>query len=81
LLFGFTAAFMYEYDRVDAVNSPPSGIDRQLLEQVLPGLRPHLDPRAVEQVEQRLRGTGLLPRSTRKWPYGCAAWATGKTPR
>ncbi len=64
LLFAFTAAFMYEHDRVE----DPSGqqrLDTQLLEQlVAPGRQAHLlDPRAVHQVERRLRGLGQPPRS------------------
>lgn len=64
LLFAFTAAFMYGQDRTEAsAETPP--LDRQLLEQlVAPDRHDHLlDPRAVQQVERRLRGVGRPPRS------------------
>ena len=65
LLFAFTAAYMYEYDRVEADASRSRGLDRQLLEQlVAPEQHGHLlDPRAIHQVERRLRGLGQPPRS------------------
>jgi ATP-dependent Lhr-like helicase len=65
LLFGFTAAFMYDYDRVDARGVDSAPPDRQLLDQILkPSEHGHLlDPRAVHQVERRLRGVGLPPRT------------------
>jgi ATP-dependent Lhr-like helicase len=65
LLFAFTATYMYDYDDVkaDAGGHPP--LDTQLLNQlVAPGKQGHLlDPRAVHQVERRLRGLGQPPRS------------------
>ena len=65
LLFAFTAGFMYQYDRVEAEPATAAALDRQLLEQlVVAGRQDHLlDPRAVHQVERRLRGLGQPPRS------------------
>jgi ATP-dependent Lhr-like helicase len=65
LLFGFTAAFMYDYDRVDSRGGSADSMDTQLLDQMLkPEAHQHLlDPRAIHQVEHRLRGVGLPPRS------------------
>ncbi len=65
LLFGFTMAFMYEYDRVDARSAATGTLDGRLLEQLLqPSDQAHLlDPRAVYQVERRLRGLGKPPRT------------------
>ncbi|HZT82469.1 MAG TPA: DEAD/DEAH box helicase [Gemmataceae bacterium] len=65
LLFAFNAAFMYQYDRTDAEPNGAPPLDRQLLEQlVAPDRQRHLiDPRAVRQVERRLRGVGRPPRS------------------
>jgi ATP-dependent Lhr-like helicase len=64
LLFAFTASKMYEYDRTDA-DQKSATLDHQLLEQlVAPDRNGHLlDPRAVHQVERRLRGVGQPPRS------------------
>jgi len=72
LLFGFTAAFMYENDRVEADSGSASEIDKDLLEQLLkPESCEHLlDPRAIHQVERRLRGVGLPPRT----PDELAEW-------
>jgi ATP-dependent Lhr-like helicase len=66
LLFAFTAAFMYQYDGVESEGSRTPALDQQLLEQlVAPDRHSHLlDPRAVHQVERRLRGLGQPPRST-----------------
>jgi ATP-dependent Lhr-like helicase len=65
LLFSFTAAFMYQYDGVEPEGGRAPALDRQLLEQlVAPERQGHLlDPRAVQQVERRLRGLGQPPRS------------------
>ncbi len=65
LLFSFTAAFMYQYDGVEAESGNSPKLDRQLLEQlVAPEKQGHLlDPRAVHQVEKRLRGLGMPPRT------------------
>jgi ATP-dependent Lhr-like helicase len=66
MLFTFTASFMYEHDQTDA---DPGGrgrpLDGELLDQlVAPDRHAHLlDPRAVHQVERRLRGLGQPPRS------------------
>jgi ATP-dependent helicase Lhr and Lhr-like helicase len=67
LVFSFTAAFMYQYDGVEPEREGPSArLDQDLLRQLLePDQNRHLlDPRAVHQVERRLRGTGQPPRST-----------------
>lgn len=66
LLFGFTAAFMYDYDKVELHGeSSKANIDKALLDQLItPEAYDHLlDPRAVDQVEKRLQGVGLLPRT------------------
>jgi ATP-dependent Lhr-like helicase len=66
LVFSFTAAFMYQYDGVEAEREGKSaGLDRELLQQLLaPEQHRHLlDPRAVNQVERRLRGVGQPPRT------------------
>jgi ATP-dependent Lhr-like helicase len=65
LVFSFTAAFMYQYDGVEADSERSRVLDRQLLEQLVsPQNQSHLlDPRAVHQVERRLRGFGQPPRS------------------
>ncbi len=62
LLFNFTAAFMYEYDKVES-RGEAATLDRRALEQLLTPGKPLLDPRAVQQVEQRLRGMGYPPRT------------------
>jgi ATP-dependent Lhr-like helicase len=64
LLFAFTAASMYESDQTEASGHGTTGLDRTLLEQlVTPEKHEHLlDPRAVTQVERRLRGQGHPPR-------------------
>jgi ATP-dependent Lhr-like helicase len=72
LLFDFTASFLYEHDRVETDSATQHPLDRQLLEQlVTPDRQAHLlDPRAVHQVERRLRGLGRPPRSaaeTAEW--------------
>src|SRR5947209_11303071 len=65
LVFSFTAAFMYQYDGVEANRDKTSRLDQDLLRQLLePEQHRHLlDPRAVYQVERRLRGLGQPPRS------------------
>ena len=65
LLFSFTAAYMYQYDRTEAEGAGAGTLDRRLLEQlVAPERQAHLlDPRAIHQVERRLRGLGQPPRS------------------
>lgn len=66
LLFGFTAAFMYDYDKVELKGEGNKAtIDKALLDQLItPEAYDHLlDPRAVDQVEKRLQGVGLLPRT------------------
>ncbi|MCI0464245.1 MAG: hypothetical protein L0Z62_45505 [Gemmataceae bacterium] len=65
LLFAFTAANMYQYDGTEGEPSRAPNLDRHLLDQlVAPESHPHLlDPRAVHQVDRRLRGLGQPPRS------------------
>src|SRR5207247_1184307 len=65
LLFAFTAANMYQYDGVVSEPNRSAPLDPQLLQQLLPpGQSSHLlDPRAVQQVERRLRGIGQPPRT------------------
>jgi ATP-dependent Lhr-like helicase len=65
LLFSFTAAFMYQFDRVEGEKTGAGALDRQLLEQLVsaPSNEHLLDPRAVHQVDRRLRGLGLPPRN------------------
>jgi ATP-dependent Lhr-like helicase len=72
LLFSFTAAFLYQQDGVEADGERARVLDRQLLEQLVsPQNQGHLlDPRAVHQVERRLRGFGQPPRS----PTEMAEW-------
>src|SRR5207247_8012737 len=72
LLFAFTAAFMYQYDGTEAEPDRSTPLDRHLLDQlVAPQDSRHLlDPRAVHQVERRLRGLGQPPRTateTAEW--------------
>lgn len=72
LLFAFTAANMYEFDRVDPGSNPSASLDRTLLDQLVAGKRDEvlLDPRAIHQVERRLRHLGQPPRSaaeTAEW--------------
>ena len=65
LLFGFTAAQMYNYDDVEPERGRGAALDQQLLQQLVsPEKQEHLlDPRAVHQVEKRLRGLGMPPRT------------------
>src|SRR5262249_62334741 len=65
LLFDFTAAYMYAYDATESEPGRPAELDRQLLDQLVnPDRQAHLlDPRAVHQVERRLRGLGQPPRT------------------
>jgi ATP-dependent Lhr-like helicase len=65
LLFAFNAAFMYQYDGAEAEPGAAPALDRRLLEQLIaPDRHGHLlDPRAVHQVERRLRGLGQPPRT------------------
>jgi ATP-dependent Lhr-like helicase len=72
LQFAFTWASMYQYDDVEPDSSRSAVLDRQLLEQlVAPERQGHLlDPRAVHQVERRLRGLGMPPRT----PTEMAEW-------
>jgi ATP-dependent helicase Lhr and Lhr-like helicase len=65
LLFAFHAAYMYQYDVTESEPGRPAALDRQLLDQLVnPERQGHLlDPRAIHQVERRLRGLGQPPRS------------------
>jgi ATP-dependent Lhr-like helicase len=65
LLFSFTAAQMYNYDDVEPERGRGAGLDQQLLQQLVsPEKQGHLlDPRAVHNVERRLRGLGQPPRT------------------
>jgi ATP-dependent Lhr-like helicase len=66
LLFAFTAANMYQFDESQADPGRTTGLDPHLLAQlVAPQRQGHLlDPRAIHQVERRLRGLGQPPRSS-----------------
>lgn len=65
LLFAFTMANMYQYDGVESDPSRPPDLDPALLDQLIAhdGAGLGLDPRAVRQLDQRLRGVGRPPRS------------------
>jgi ATP-dependent Lhr-like helicase len=72
LLFAFNGAYQYQYDGVEGEPGPQTPLDRNLLDQLIaPERHGHLiDPRAVHQVERRLRGLGRPPRSaaeTAEW--------------
>src|SRR5262249_21306173 len=66
LLFAFTAATMYQYDHAEPEPGRAPALDGRLLDQLVApeGAAHLLDPRAVHQVERRLRGLGQPPRST-----------------
>jgi ATP-dependent Lhr-like helicase len=66
LLFAFTAVNMYQWDGVESDSSQSTALDRNLLEQLLsPESQTHLlNPRAIQQVEHRLRGVGRPPRTS-----------------
>ncbi|MCI0682392.1 MAG: DEAD/DEAH box helicase [Gemmataceae bacterium] len=67
LLFAFTMENMYIYNVVDADSGQTRAqLDRQLLDQLIghSGQGLPLDPRAIQQVERRLRDVGQLPRTT-----------------
>ncbi|MBL8822451.1 MAG: DEAD/DEAH box helicase [Planctomycetia bacterium] len=66
LLFSFTAAYLYEWDHVERQGTnTASPLDTSVLDQLLtPENYQHLlDPQAITQVNKRLQGTGLLPRT------------------
>jgi len=67
LLFAFTAAYMYQYDDIEPQGNGKVAvaIDSQLLQQLVApdGSSAVLDPRAIHQVERRLRGLGHPPRT------------------
>lgn len=67
LLFAFTMENMYVFDVVDADSAQTkTQLDRKLLDQLIgyTGQGLALDPRAIQQVERRLRGVGQPPRTT-----------------
>jgi ATP-dependent Lhr-like helicase len=66
LLFAFNAAYQYQYDGVESESGPAAPLDQHLLDQLIaPDRHGHLiDPRAVHQVERRLRGLGRPPRTS-----------------
>jgi ATP-dependent helicase Lhr and Lhr-like helicase len=65
LLFAFNMSYMYQYDDVEPDHARHAALQKDLLDQlVAPDGHAHLlDPRAVQQVERRLRGLGQPPRS------------------
>jgi ATP-dependent Lhr-like helicase len=63
LLFGFTAAHMYDYDSSEPDSGGGSALDRPLLDQLIGAHEPLVHPQAVAQVEGRLRGLGKPPRT------------------
>ncbi len=64
LLFAFTAAYMYQYDTTDAGPAGGVALDSGLLDNLLgAGKQRLILPQAVAQVDSRLRGTNLPPRS------------------
>lgn len=66
LLFAFQVSSMYQEDAVEGESgSGSSQLDRELLDHLVsgPSQQMPLDPRAVQQVERRLRGVGRPPRS------------------
>lgn len=63
LLFSFTAAFMYQPDAVEPESKAWQHLDRQLLDEVLKAPASAIDPRAVAQVDRRLRRQGMSPRT------------------
>jgi ATP-dependent Lhr-like helicase len=73
MLFAFNAAFMYQYDDVEPDGGHgAAALDQSLLDQLIghEGQPLPLDPRAVQQVDRRLRGVGQPPRSkaeTAEW--------------
>ena len=66
LLFALTGAYMYQYDDVERDAAKTLSLDRDLLDQLVrpDGQSPALDPRAILQVERRLRGLGRPPRTS-----------------
>jgi ATP-dependent Lhr-like helicase len=65
LLFAFNAGYMYQYDDVEPEPARHAALHKDLLDQLIaPDGHAHLlDPRAVQQVERRLRGLGQPPRT------------------
>ena len=78
LLFAFTAAYMYQYDRVEADGSRAGQLDRQLLEQlVAPENQGHLlDPRRCTRLSAACAAWGSRRARPTRWPSSCAGWAT-----
>ena len=71
IVFSFTASNLYNLDEVEPQRDP-ARLDTEVLQQLLsPDDHRHLlDPRAVQQVERRLRGVGMPPRT----PAEMAEW-------
>ena len=73
LLFSFTMAFMYQYDDVEPdADRRSTPLDQALLDQLIghEGRPLPLEPRAIGQVDRRLRNVGQPPRSkaeTAEW--------------
>ena len=66
ILFAFNAAYMYQFDDVEPGGERNSAtLDQALLDQLIghEGRPLPLDPRAIQQVDRRLRGVGQPPRS------------------
>ena len=73
LLFNFTVSYMYQHDGVESGgNATAASLDQGLLDQLIghEGRPLPLDPRAVQNLDRRLRDVGLPPRSkpeTAEW--------------
>jgi ATP-dependent Lhr-like helicase len=65
ILFSFIGSYMYERSPTEVAGRPATPLDQQLLDQLIaPDRQGHLlDPRAVHQVERRLRCVGHAPRT------------------
>lgn len=67
VLFSFTAEYMYQTDSVEPESSTSTPVDRNLLDQLLSGpsreKQEELAPGAIRQLEKRIRGLGLAPRT------------------
>lgn len=65
LLFRFNMAYQYQYDDTEADPSKMQALNGEMLDQLVsPERHAHLlDPRAIHQVDRRLRGLGMPPRS------------------
>ncbi|MFL5242034.1 MAG: DEAD/DEAH box helicase [Gemmataceae bacterium] len=65
ILFSFVGSYMYERNPAEVADRAISPLNQQLLDQLItPERHEHLlDPRAIHQVERRLRGIGHPPRT------------------